>query len=177
MRDPSDFSSRAMTGTPTLIDQLLGIGDGKTTSFPLIKRYGGSDAQQVRRITRPVGDTAPVTSPIALRGIGLRPPAPVHARLSHTPDGGAVLTWARRARGAWLWLDGVETPLNEQAELYEVSFGPVSAPIARWETTQPRLTIAPTQRAQLASAIPAGLFTIRQRGDRDVSEPLTIALA
>ncbi|MEN9683720.1 MAG: hypothetical protein RLZZ427_1471 [Pseudomonadota bacterium] len=54
LRDPSDFSSRAMTGTPTMLDQLLGVGDGKQTSFALIKRYGSGDAQQVRRITRPV---------------------------------------------------------------------------------------------------------------------------
>ena len=54
LRDPSDFSSHAMTGTPTALDQLLGTGDGLRGSFPLVKRYGTGDAAQVRRITRPV---------------------------------------------------------------------------------------------------------------------------
>lgn len=54
LRDLSDFSSNAMTGTPTAVDQVLGGGDGVTASFMLVKRYGEGDAVQVRRITRPV---------------------------------------------------------------------------------------------------------------------------
>ena len=54
LRDPSDFSSNAMTAAPTRSDQLLGTGDGVTASFPLLKRYGEGDAQQLRRITRPL---------------------------------------------------------------------------------------------------------------------------
>lgn len=53
LRDPSDFSSNAMTGTPTANDQLLGTGDGLTASFPLLKRYGEVGTEQLRRITRP----------------------------------------------------------------------------------------------------------------------------
>lgn len=53
LRDPYDFSSNGMTGTPTMIDQYLGLADGLRSSFPLVKRYGGDEAQ-VRRITRPV---------------------------------------------------------------------------------------------------------------------------
>ena len=54
LRDPSDFSSNGMTGTPGAADQLLGFGDGLSGSFPLVKRYGGGAEAQVRRITRPV---------------------------------------------------------------------------------------------------------------------------
>jgi uncharacterized protein (TIGR02217 family) len=54
LRDPTDFSSAGMTGTPGAADQPLGTGDGLTAGFPLVKLYGsGSEAQQ-RRITRPV---------------------------------------------------------------------------------------------------------------------------
>ena len=53
LRDPSDHSSSGMTGTPSMTDQLLGIGDGVTSTFPLIKRYGSGEAEQLRRITRP----------------------------------------------------------------------------------------------------------------------------
>jgi uncharacterized protein (TIGR02217 family) len=54
LRDPSDFSSKGMTGTPTNADQLLGTGNGIAASFPLLKRYGSGTAEQARRITRPV---------------------------------------------------------------------------------------------------------------------------
>lgn len=53
LRDPSDHSSNGMTGTPTMTDQLIGTGDGVTSLFPLVKRYGEGAAEQLRRITRP----------------------------------------------------------------------------------------------------------------------------
>lgn len=53
LRDPSDHSSNGMVGTPGPLDQELGIGDGLTADFALVKRYGSGDAVQVRRITRP----------------------------------------------------------------------------------------------------------------------------
>ena len=52
-RDPYDFSSNGMTGTPTAADQLLGTGDGLTADFPLVKTYGAKAPVQTRRITRP----------------------------------------------------------------------------------------------------------------------------
>ncbi len=61
LRDPSDFSSNAMTGVPTATDQLLGTGDGLTASFPLLKRYGEAGTEQLRRITRPRADTIVVS--------------------------------------------------------------------------------------------------------------------
>jgi uncharacterized protein (TIGR02217 family) len=57
LTDPSDHSSNGMTGIPTMLDQLLGIGDGVTSAFALVKRYGTDETGQVRRITRPRFDT------------------------------------------------------------------------------------------------------------------------
>jgi len=61
LRDPTDFSSRMMTMAPTPLDQLLGTGDGRQASFPLIKRYGEGEAAQLRRITRPRASTVLVS--------------------------------------------------------------------------------------------------------------------
>ena len=49
LRDPYDHSSNAMTGTPSSSDQLIGVGDGQTSTFQLVKNYG----EQSRPITRP----------------------------------------------------------------------------------------------------------------------------
>ena len=53
-RDPLDDRSCTPTRTPTALDQLLGIGDGTTTSFDLVKTYGSSFAPYQRRIAKPV---------------------------------------------------------------------------------------------------------------------------
>lgn len=58
--DPFDNSSNGMTGTPTMLDQLIGIGDGLRSDFPLVKSYGGSEPQ-VRPITRPRAETVVVS--------------------------------------------------------------------------------------------------------------------
>ncbi|MEM9310492.1 MAG: DUF2460 domain-containing protein [Pseudomonadota bacterium] len=55
--DPFDFSTNEMTGSPTMLDQLLGVGDGGRADFQLRKSYGTGDAPQVRPITRPRSET------------------------------------------------------------------------------------------------------------------------
>jgi len=61
LRDPSDFSSNGMTGTPTALDQRIGTGDGLRTEFALVKQYGDGAEPQVRRITRPVAGSVKVS--------------------------------------------------------------------------------------------------------------------
>jgi uncharacterized protein (TIGR02217 family) len=51
--DPFDDSSNGATGVPTALDQVVGVGDGVTTAFALIKTYGAGASVQMRRITRP----------------------------------------------------------------------------------------------------------------------------
>jgi uncharacterized protein (TIGR02217 family) len=53
LADPFDCSSNGMTGTPTMLDQLIGVGDGLTASFQLVKRYGDPADPQLRPISRP----------------------------------------------------------------------------------------------------------------------------
>lgn len=60
LMDPFDHSSSGMTGTPTMLDQLLGIGDGLRSEFQLIKAYGPVEPQ-LRPITRPRPDSLTVS--------------------------------------------------------------------------------------------------------------------
>lgn len=59
--DPFDHSSNGMTGTPTMHDQLLGVGDGQKADFQLAKSYGPEQDPQVRPITRPRAETVLVS--------------------------------------------------------------------------------------------------------------------
>jgi len=88
-RDPYDHSSNGMTGEPTAGDQWIGVGDGVTDSFALVKRYGGSER---RRITRPVSgsirvaiDGAQVTTGWTLQERGV-------VEFSSPPVSGAEIT-------------------------------------------------------------------------------------
>ncbi|WP_271078924.1 DUF2460 domain-containing protein [Aurantiacibacter sp. MUD61] len=57
LSDPYDFSSNGLTGSPSMLDQLIGTGDGLTATFQLRKSYGAIDEPQLRNITRPRADT------------------------------------------------------------------------------------------------------------------------
>lgn len=119
-----------------------------------------------------LGDTEPVASPIALRGATLRPLSPVHPRSARDADGALTLRWTRRARGAWLWPDGVDAPLHEQAESYLVTFGDPAVPTASWDVSEPRLHLTATDLAGLTAG---GAFHVRQRGTHALSALLFLA--
>ncbi len=57
LRDPLDHSSSSTGEVPSPTDQLIGIGDGTSLSFQLVKRYGFAGAEEVRRITRPEAES------------------------------------------------------------------------------------------------------------------------
>jgi len=59
-RDPVDWKSCAPSQAVAASDQALGVGDGATTAFQLVKRYTSGGAFRDRTITRPVEDTVQV---------------------------------------------------------------------------------------------------------------------
>jgi len=131
---------------------------------------GNSSATEIVALGR--HDEIPVESTIALRGTSLRPLFPVHPRSAILADGSMQLGWTRRARGAYQWVDGVDTPLHEQSEAYVVTFGPVDTPLSTWNVTVPQLIISAGAMADLAAMSPAGEFHVRQLGSYALSEPL-----
>jgi uncharacterized protein (TIGR02217 family) len=53
-KDWSDYKSCAPSATPSATDQALGLGDGASASFQLVKIYGSSFAPWTRTIAKPV---------------------------------------------------------------------------------------------------------------------------
>lgn len=53
-RDPVDWKSCAPGQAIAAIDQPLGVGDGETTAFQLVKRYASGDAWADRIVAKPV---------------------------------------------------------------------------------------------------------------------------
>jgi len=59
-RDRTDWRSGPPSQEPTPLDQRIGTGDGATTTFQLVKTYGGSFAPYPRTIAKPVGGSVRV---------------------------------------------------------------------------------------------------------------------
>jgi hypothetical protein len=70
---------------------------------------------------RPTGafDAGAESQALVVKGASLQPLAPVHVRMRQ--DGGdIVITWTRRSRGGFAWLDFVDAPLSEVREAYRL---------------------------------------------------------
>ena len=120
------------------------------------------------------GDDEPVVAQVENYGITLRPLSPVHGRARFTDEGGVTLGWTRRARGSWLWRDEVGVPLVEQSENYLIGVGPVLAPVALWESSQPEIFISPAEHQSLKASHHGSAVWVRQIGTYAQSDPLFI---
>ncbi len=56
-KDHADYKSCPPQGAVSMLDQLIGTGDGVTAAFQLVKRYGSGLRDYVRAITKPVAGT------------------------------------------------------------------------------------------------------------------------
>jgi hypothetical protein len=133
------------------------------------------EASDARIVAAGLGDAAAVSVPIGERGKTLEPLSPVKGHASRRADGSIALSWVRRARGAWLWTDAVDSPLNEESEAWEVGFGDANQPSLRWQTASAALILTPS----LVAALPQGvsqIFNVRQIGRAGASRALAIAV-
>ncbi len=94
--DATDFKSCAPEKAPSMLDCVLGTGDGVVTRYSLIKTYGTTFAPYARRITKPVagsllvavaGVAQPATAFIADTTTGA-----VIFLPGHIPAAGAIVT-------------------------------------------------------------------------------------
>lgn len=130
---------------------------------------GANDTSTIAAIG--LGDETPVSAPVQCRGLTRRPLFPVHTVAALSSDGALHLRWARRARGALTWLDGVETPLHEELEAYDVLVGPPDQPYQVWTVASSEHVIAATDVASLTASHPGAQISVRQRGSYAVSLP------
>jgi hypothetical protein len=121
-----------------------------------------------------LADPEPVIAPISMAGLTRKPVFPVHPRAITHADGSLLLSWTRRARGAWNWIDQVEVPLAEEVERYTVGLGDPAVPLAKWETTQAQLLLSPGTVAQIGSTHSGHALWVRQVGSHSASDALLL---
>ena len=121
-----------------------------------------------------LADDTPVISQIGNAGATVRPLTPVHPHIEQYADGSWRISWVRRARGAWAWLDAGEIPLNGQSERYLVGVGDSETPSLRWEVAEPSLDLPPDIVSLLRSGHTGQTLWVKQVGDSALSAPLLL---
>lgn len=69
-KDHADYKSCAPRTAVSATDQQIGVGDGSTTTFQLVKRYAASTASYSRPIRKPVTGTVEISIDDATQGSG-----------------------------------------------------------------------------------------------------------
>lgn len=93
-------------------------------------------------------------------GAALKPYAPVHVGGGRAADGALSLSWVRRGRISGEWRDGVDVPVSEAAEAYEVEiysagFGVVKRTVTG--LTAPAMTYSAAQQVADFGSVQASL--------------------
>jgi Putative phage tail protein len=120
-------------------------------------------------IAQGTGDAEGAMPPGAtISGVSVTPPSPV--QLSATVAGDTtIIRWVRRSRLGWLWQDGLDAPLGEEAERYSVEI--VTPAMTRTTLTDTaQLTIPRAERT-----VPL-IVRVRQIGTLGLSRPAQLAL-
>jgi len=86
---------------------------------------------------------------------GLRPLAPAHLRARRDAAGDVRLTWVRRSRQGFDWVDGADAPLAEEAEQYDVRILANGAMRRQWRVALPEAVYTQTQQIEDFGAPPA----------------------
>jgi hypothetical protein len=117
-------------------------------------------------------DANGASASVAFSAEGLRPPSPVNVQAERQPDGSLLLTWIRRSRLGFAWVDEIDAPLGEAREQYRVDIVGSAGSIERI-VDEPAVTIAAADIGALGFG--AASIEVRQIGDMAASRPAQLA--
>lgn len=125
--------------------------------------------ESVALLAQGAADPVDPASVLAIaNGISLLPPAPAQLRAIRAGDETQLL-WVRRSRSGWVWRDGVDVPLGEESERYQVEIRGIGA--SRTVTLETAgLLLSAADRATPLT------LSVRQIGTHGLSPPAVLAL-
>jgi hypothetical protein len=121
-----------------------------------------------------VTDRSGTAVTIEFRAQSVTPLAPCNFAAAFDGAGRLSLSWTRRSRAGFAWLDEVDAPLGETRERYRIKIAGVAASL-ELETEQPLLVIAAADMLPLGSG-PASI-EVRQLGDWSASPPVQTTIS
>ena len=104
---------------------------------------------------------------------GLRPPSPVALTAKPQANGDLSLSWIRRSRIGFAWVDEIDAPLGETREEYRVSIAGTLSSV-ELVVDQPNLSVPSTTLSALGTGEAA--IAVRQIGDFAASRPAQLSL-
>jgi Putative phage tail protein len=132
----------------------------------------------VRVLAHGLGDLSPVEATLLAPGQALEPLSPIALTAEHAPNGELQFAWIRRSRDGWRWNDGVDAPLVEESERYQVALEPNVGLVRGMTVNEPRWTYAlAEQNADTASGAATVTVRVAQIGTHTVSRSVTLLIA
>ncbi len=175
--------SRLLRGQRGTEDRMAGHSSGERfvllDSHTLATLTIPAGVAQLRVTAQGVGDTsAAAQTEIAVSALALRPPSPVMLTANRQVNGDMLITWIRRSRDGWRWVDGVEAPLAEQQELYAFTLNPPNGAVREVQLTTPSFLYAAAQIAtDKAAGASAITVSVRQIGTMQTSLATTLTVS
>lgn len=125
-----------------------------------------------------IGDAVPAESQHVVSGLAILPLEPLRFAAQVT-GGGWDLSWTRRSRGGWRWLDGADVPLSEQQELYRLEWADGEGIFRTVEVFTPAFTYTSTMATADHGAGHVGpvSVTVRQIGTYGAGRAATLTLS
>lgn len=118
-------------------------------SLALLNNFAISRGADITVEAQAASDIEPVAARLAVSGEAIVPFAPVHGGAERMPGGGWRIHWIRRGRTDYGWQDGVDQPLDEDREAYQVDLHHGGRVIASWQTAAAERSITPADIAAL----------------------------
>lgn len=153
-----------------------GAGDLALTLLPDRIGLQPVSSDTIVTLRRPGSEGLVALSPPSV-GRALRPLAPVHLVAARDSAGGIALNWVRRSRDGWLWVDGVDAPLDEPAEAYRIALAPDVGATQMRESNAPGFLLDATLIASFTGSGAHSLsVSVQQVGQYGLSPPALMAL-
>ena len=111
---------------------------------------------------------------LILAAESMRGPSPVYLNAVWLPSGDLQLSWTRRSRQGFAWIDDIDAPLAEASEEYRVTVIGSSSTI-EVEAERPEITIASSALAGAGSG--PTTIQVRQVGDLAVTRPVETTIS
>lgn len=161
--------TEAAMGMQAIGDRFVLISADRVTVTTLPVSAIGST---IRILASGVGDVAgPAMSDAGVTGISVLPPSPVHLAGEPQPNGDIVLSWTRRSRAGWGWIDGIDAPLAEEREAYRVVLVGSDGSSRTIDVETPGTILAAADRGNGELSV-----TVRQIGLYGESSPTSLTL-
>ncbi|MEO8723277.1 MAG: phage tail protein [Sphingobium sp.] len=109
-----------------------------------------------------IGDATPAEAQHVVEGQAILPLAPVHF-VVQAASGGWDVTWTRRSRVGWRWIDGADAPLGEERELYHIEWADGGGVFRNAEVGVPSFAYSAAMVAADHAAGHAGSVTVTVR--------------